>query len=187
MKRDKTNRIKRFTVDAQKSESLRKRLPLSAHPLSACDRQVIGCLNLQANGVMHIISIHAVSKTSPLTPPQIDTCKCKDTRSKTRVDVVESWRRKAQKYPFKFATNLIYISKYKSISLITLGCYRVTRVRRYGHLTTLLVFEGDQKKDGKRPAPGKPAKPEQEKPKPEREGDKGKRKGKSPRTEQLVS
>ncbi len=45
-------------------------------------------------------------------------------------------------------------------------------------------FEGDQKKDGKRPEPGKPAKPKTEKQKPEREGDKGKRKGKSPRTEE---
>ena len=43
----------------------------------------------------------------------------------------------------------------------------------------------EQKKDGNRPGPIKPPKPETEKQKPEREGNKGKRKGKGPRTAEL--
>lgn len=48
------------------------------------------------------------------------------------------------------------------------------------------ISEGDQKKDGNRPEPAKPTKPKPGKQKPEREGDKGKRKGKGPRTEGSV-
>ncbi len=47
--------------------------------------------------------------------------------------------------------------------------------------------EGDQKKGGNQPGPAKPEKPKPEKPKPQREGDKGKRKGKGPRTEGVVA
>ncbi|GAC1357063.1 MAG: hypothetical protein PVS3B1_04390 [Ktedonobacteraceae bacterium] len=49
------------------------------------------------------------------------------------------------------------------------------------------ISEGEQKKDGKRPGPAAPQKPVPEKPKPQRQGDKGKRKGKSPRTEEAGS
>jgi hypothetical protein len=45
------------------------------------------------------------------------------------------------------------------------------------------IAEGEQKKGGKQP---KPAKTKPAQPKPEREGDKGKRKVKNPRTEELV-
>ncbi len=51
---------------------------------------------------------------------------------------------------------------------------------------SLSIFKGGQGKDGKRPEPAKPTGPEPGKQKPEREGDKGKRKGKNPRTERLV-
>jgi hypothetical protein len=49
------------------------------------------------------------------------------------------------------------------------------------------ISEGDQEKKGNRPEPGKPKKQKTETQKPERESNKGKRKGKNPRTEELVS
>ena len=49
------------------------------------------------------------------------------------------------------------------------------------YCSKIVCTEGDQEKDGNRPEPKK-----QKKQKTEREGDKGKRKGKSPRTEELV-
>jgi hypothetical protein len=48
------------------------------------------------------------------------------------------------------------------------------------------VTEGDQEKDGNRPEPKKQKKQKPEREGDKREGDKGKRKGKSPRTEELV-
>lgn len=251
MKRDRANRIKGFAIDMQSYEAL-----LSPHLLPGNHRQMIERINLQASDVARIASTYALNYASPPYPPQIDRCKSKDRRSKTRTDVVGSWGCKAQSslvipispttFPSKkfvsyslhaptsyngksdgasielfdeaalnqknhsrfafFTTNLIiiytFISKYISSSLHTI----IMDVQRYGHPTILcrgidgqrttscIIFkasgwpisEGDQKKDGDRPEPGKPTKPKPEKPKPEREGDKGKRKGKSPRTEQLV-
>lgn len=53
-------------------------------------------------------------------------------------------------------------------------------------LAVKIIFEGDQKKDGKRPKPVKPNKPKTRKQKPEREGDKEKQEENEPRTERLV-
>jgi hypothetical protein len=53
-------------------------------------------------------------------------------------------------------------------------------------LPSNIIFDGDQKKDGKRPKPVKPNKPKPRKQKPEREGDKEKQEENEPRTEGLV-
>ena len=106
-----------------------------------------------------------------------------------------------------FTTGLVLINIFILSHIYSLLYSKLTNVQTYGRSAKLLrgigsqrttccivfevldwpVSEGDQKKNGGRPEPGKPEKPKPEKPKPEREGDKGKRKGKSPRTQQLVS
>ncbi len=81
---------------------------------------------------------------------------------------------------------------------VDVSLYR--HIKRWRRFLVLLAralagsSDADQKKGGKRPEPAQPDKPKPEptnpdpgKPKPEREGDKGKRKGKIPRTEQFIA
>ena len=149
-----------------------------------------------------------------IPPPQVDTYTYRRARIKIRTDVVGTWRWRAfssliiPTLPIISTSKLVYLSASPPfIDLLTfedispllrpksrkiqtysrpVDMQRRSRKRRPGSLDRS-TSEGDQKKGGNRPEPGKPTKPETKNPKPEREGNKGKRKEKSPRTEEPVS
>ena len=106
-----------------------------------------------------------------------------------------------------FAVYLIYTNAFVLKCVLFLLCNKDTYIRRcicpadgqretgnrrtkdhlVSHTLDWPISEGDQEKNGNRPATGKPQKTKTEKQKPEQKGNKGKRKGKSPRTEELIS
>ncbi len=175
-----------------------------SHPLHTLPEDTVIGNNQQAGCVDHTAAILPPPHN---TPPQVDISACSYVKRKTRADNVGRWGRtcSARVIPRPLTVSpsknaiagsfyrVPLLPRYKILHRQRCNCpadrQGETGDRRTGggvvfHGLDRLIFEGAQKKGGNRPEPGKPVKPK--KPKPEREGDKGKRKGKIPRTEELV-